>query len=89
MGLNHETRHAEIDALIRFSRKFNKIKKMTTNRKFYMCVFTTNRKGTILRHSECCQHCIRSIKKFSEQNQFCISKIFYLNINNKMACCDM
>lgn len=75
------TIHAEVDALIKFSKKFNKIQTQTSNKNFYICVFTTNKRGDILRHSECCDNCIKSIHVFNKKNKFNIIGVYSINID--------
>lgn len=83
VGKNYKTLHAEVDVLIKFIKKLKKITSITSCRQFTLCVITTNKKGNILRHSECCENCINYIKKFNNrfrQYKISINKIYYIDI---------
>jgi hypothetical protein len=73
------TIHAEVDALIKFAKKFNKIQSQISNKTFSLCVFRTNKKGDKLLCSMCCDSCLKSIKDFNEKNKFKIANIYYID----------
>lgn len=73
------TIHAEVDALIKFSKKFNKIQTQISDKIFNLCVVRTNKKGDRLMCSTCCNNCIKSINEFNKKNKFKISNIYYID----------
>ena len=73
------TIHAEVDALIKFAKKFNKIQSQVSYKTFSLCVFRTNKKGNKLLCSACCDNCIKSIKDFNRKNKFKITNIYYID----------
>ena len=73
------TIHAEVDALIKFANKFNKIQSQVSYKTFSLCVFRTNKKGNKLLCSACCDNCIKSIKDFNRKNKFKITNIYYID----------
>lgn len=74
-----DTIHAEVDVLIKFSKKFNKIQSQISNKTFNLCVFRTNKQGNKLMCSACCDNCMKSIRDFNRKNKFKIAKIYYID----------
>lgn len=70
--MNHGTIHAEVDAMLKLPKQKNK-------KKIVLCVFTTNKHGTALRMSMCCDHCRRSINIISKRKNYIVKKIYYIN----------
>lgn len=70
--LQHGTIHAEVDALI-------KLPYQTTPKKIIICIFNTNKSGTILKMSKYCENCEKSIHLFSKKRNYIIKKIYYIN----------
>ena len=73
------TVHAEVDALIKFAKKFNKIQSQISDKTFSLCVFRTNKQGNRLMCSACCDNCIKSIRNFNQKNKFKIANIYYID----------
>lgn len=72
MTLNHGTIHAEVDAMLKLPYQ----KKM---KRISLAVFTTNRDGTILRMSKCCQNCLKSINVIAKRKNYIINRIYYID----------
>ena len=72
--MKHGTIHAEIDALLKLPHQ-HKVKKIS------LCVFTTNKEGTILRMSKCCENCEKSIFIISKKKNYIIKNIYYIDEN--------
>jgi hypothetical protein len=72
MTLNHGTVHAEVDAMLKLP--YQKKKKRIT-----LAVFTTNRDGSILRMSKCCDNCLKSIDIISKRKNYIIKDIYYID----------
>ena len=77
MSLKHHTVHAEVDAMLKLP--IQKIKK-----KINLAVFTTNKEGTILRMSKCCDNCLKSIHLISKRKNYIIQKIYYIDENGNL-----
>lgn len=73
------TIHAEVDALIKFSKKFNKIQSQISGKIFNLCVVRTNKKGDKLMCSACCDNCVKSIHDFNRKNKFKIANVYYID----------
>ena len=76
---SNNTIHAEVDVLIKFSKKFNKIQSQISDKTFSLCVFRTNKQGNRLMCSSCCNNCIKSIRNFNQKNKFKIANIYYID----------
>ena len=70
--LKHGTIHAEVDALL-------KLPYQSKPKKIYLCVFTTNKEGTILRMSKCCSNCEKSIEVICKKKNYIIKNIYYID----------
>lgn len=75
--LKHGTIHAEVDALLKLPQQ-HKPKKIS------LCVFTTNKEGTILRMSKCCKNCEKSICILSKKKNYIIQNIYYIDENGNL-----
>lgn len=71
-NMNHGTIHAEVDALL-------KLPYQSKPKKIILCVFTTNKEGTILRMSKCCRNCEISISLICKRKKYIVKKIYYIN----------
>jgi deoxycytidylate deaminase len=72
MTLNHGTIHAEVDAMLKLPYQ-KKVKRIN------LAVFTTNRDGTTLRTSKCCQNCLKSIDIIAKRKNYIVNRIYYIN----------
>ena len=72
MSLMHHTLHAEVDAML-------KLPIQKTKKKINLAVFTTNKQGTILRMSKCCDNCLKSIDLISKKKNYIVKKIYYID----------
>lgn len=70
--LKHGTIHAEVDALL-------KLPQQSKPKKISLCVFTTNKEGSILRMSKCCENCEKSIRILSKKKNYIIKNIYYID----------
>jgi len=77
MSLKHHTVHAEVDAMLKLPIQKNK-------KKINLAVFTTNKEGTILRMSKCCDNCLKSIYLISKRKNYIIHKIYYIDENGNL-----
>ena len=77
MSLKHHTVHAEVDAMLKLPIQKNK-------KKINLAVFTTNKEGTILRMSKCCDNCLKSIQIISKKKNYIIQKIYYIDENGNL-----
>ncbi len=77
MSLKHHTVHAEVDAMLKLPIQKNK-------KKINLAVFTTNKEGTILRMSKCCDNCLKSIHLISKRKNYIIHKIYYIDENGNL-----
>jgi deoxycytidylate deaminase len=75
--LNHGTIHAEIDALL-------KLPQQSKPKKISLCVFTTNKEGSILRMSKCCENCEKSIYILSKKKNYIIKKVYYIDEDGQL-----
>jgi deoxycytidylate deaminase len=75
--LKHGTIHAEVDALL-------KLPYQSKRTKIILCVFTTNKEGTLLRKSKCCLNCEKSISILSKKKNYIIKKIYYIDEYNSL-----
>ncbi len=82
MSLKHHTIHAEVDAMLKLPIQKNNNKKK--NKKINLAVFTTNKEGTILRMSKCCDNCLKSIHLISKRKNYIIDKIYYIDENGNL-----
>ena len=78
MSLKHHTVHAEVDAMLKLPIQKNK-------KKINLAVFTTNKEGTILRMSKCCDNCLKSIQIISKKKNYIIQKIYYIDENGNLG----
>jgi thiamine pyrophosphokinase len=76
--MNHGTIHAEVDAMLKLPKQQNKTD-------ITLCVFTTNKHGSILRMSMCCDHCIKSIKIIGNKKNYVVKKIYYINEDGELS----
>ena len=72
MNLNHGTIHAEVDAML-------KLPYQKKTKRISLAVFTTNRDGSILRMSKCCQNCLKSIDIIAKRKNYIIKDIYYID----------
>jgi hypothetical protein len=72
MTLDHGTIHAEVDAML-------KLPYQKKEKKISLAVFTTNKDGTILRMSKCCDHCLKSIQVIAKRKHYKIKHIYYID----------
>ena len=72
MTLIHGTIHAEVDAMLKLP--YQKKKKRIT-----LAVFTTNRQGTSLCMSKCCQNCLKSIDIIAKRKNYIVKHIYYID----------
>ena len=72
MTLNHGTIHAEVDAMLKLPYQ----KKKT---KISLAVYTTNRDGTKLCMSKCCQNCLKSIDIIAKKKNYIVKRIYYID----------
>jgi len=72
MTLKHGTVHAEVDAMLKLP--YQKRKKQIS-----IAVYTTNRKGTALCMSKCCQNCLKSIDIIAKRKNYIVNKIYYID----------
>ena len=77
MTLSHGTIHAEVDAMLKLPYQKNK-------KRISLAVFTTNKEGTILRMSKCCDHCLISIHIIAAKKNYIIKNIYYINEEGEM-----
>ena len=76
--MNHGTIHAEVDAML-------KLPKQKQKKNIILCVFTTNKHGSILRMSMCCDHCRKSINLISKRKNYVVKKIYYIDEDGKLT----
>ena len=72
MTLNHGTIHAEVDAML-------KLPYQKKEKQISLAVFTTNKEGTILRMSKCCNNCLKSIQLISKRKNYNVKHIYYID----------
>jgi deoxycytidylate deaminase len=77
MTLNHGTIHAEVDAML-------KLPYQKKTKRISLAVFTTNRDGTILRMSKCCQNCLKSINVIAKRKNYIINRIYYIDEDGQL-----
>lgn len=80
MTMNHGTIHAEVDALLKLPTQKAKKNKKVIN----LAVFTTNKEGSILRMSKCCDNCLRSVQLIASKKNYNIKKIYYIDEDSKL-----
>ena len=74
----HGTIHAEVDALLR-------LPKQKKEKEINLAVLTTNKTGTILIKSRCCDNCIKSIDIISKKKNYKVKKIYYIDENGNLV----
>jgi deoxycytidylate deaminase len=72
MTLSHGTVHAEVDAMLKLP--YQKKKKQIS-----LAVYTTNRSGTTLCMSKCCQNCLKSIDIIAKRKNYIVKQIYYID----------
>jgi len=72
MTMKHGTIHAEVDAMLRLPYQKNK-------KRIILAVFTTNKEGTILRMSKCCDNCLKSINIIANKKNYIIKDVYYID----------
>ena len=72
MTLSHGTIHAEVDAMLKLPYQ----KKTKT---ISLAVYTTNRDGTKLCMSKCCQNCLKSIDIIAKRKNYIVKHIYYID----------
>ena len=72
MTLNHGTIHVEVDALM-------KLPVQKKRKSIHLAVYTTNKDGSRLLMSKCCDNCIKSIHVISKRKNYVVKNIYFIN----------